>query len=85
MYVLIYCSILFIVTLVFTSIHLHRHRKAGGHSMPGRQNTTTTGASYDSKPVEMQPNNGQQPSYAAQPQYNGQQQQPVYGDQMASA
>jgi hypothetical protein len=25
---------LFVATLVFTSIGLHRHRKAGGHCMP---------------------------------------------------
>jgi hypothetical protein len=29
-------SIFFIVTLVITSVWLHRHRKAGGHCTPGR-------------------------------------------------
>jgi hypothetical protein len=29
-------SIFFIVTLVMTSVWLHRHRKAGGHCTPGR-------------------------------------------------
>jgi hypothetical protein len=29
-------SIFFIVTLVMTSVWLHRHRKAGGHCTPAR-------------------------------------------------
>lgn len=34
-------SLLFTITLVFTSIHLHRHRKAGGHCMPGSSSPTS--------------------------------------------
>jgi hypothetical protein len=28
------CSVLFIVTLAFTAVYLHRHRTAGGHCVP---------------------------------------------------
>ncbi|CAG8959421.1 hypothetical protein HYFRA_00001319 [Hymenoscyphus fraxineus] len=35
--------ILFTTTLVFTGIFLHKHRAAGGHSMPSKASTTTTG------------------------------------------
>ncbi|KAE8450133.1 hypothetical protein EG329_006914 [Mollisiaceae sp. DMI_Dod_QoI] len=34
--------LLFTITLIFTSIHLHRHRKAGGHCMPGSSAPTST-------------------------------------------
>jgi len=60
--------ILFIITLVFTALALHRHRLNGGHCMPGRMGTgpNTTAAKTD---VELQ-----------QQQHNGQyQQQPVQG------
>ncbi|CAG8971340.1 hypothetical protein HYALB_00005958 [Hymenoscyphus albidus] len=35
--------ILFTTTLIFTSIFLHKHRAAGGHSMPSKANTTPSG------------------------------------------
>jgi hypothetical protein len=62
-------SILFIVTLVITSIYLHRHRKAGGHSTTNALNTAPAPVTNEQKDVELQANNGQQPTYAA----NGQQ------------
>jgi hypothetical protein len=34
MMMMMMCSALFVVTLVFTGIGLHRHRKAGGHCTP---------------------------------------------------
>jgi hypothetical protein len=34
--------IFFVVTLIMTSIWLHRHRKAGGHCMPGRSGAVAT-------------------------------------------
>jgi len=51
--------LLFIVTLVFTSLYLHRHRTAGGHCMPGTMGTASVRA--EPKPVELHQNE-QQPT-----------------------
>ncbi|KFZ18765.1 hypothetical protein V501_01012 [Pseudogymnoascus sp. VKM F-4519 (FW-2642)] len=61
--------ILFIVTLVITSIYLHRHRKAGVHCMPGALDTAPV--TQEQKGVELQ---GQQPQqyYPATPQHDQQ-------------
>lgn len=84
--------ILFIITLVFTSIALHRHRKAGGHCMPNSVNTGGP-VTHEQKDVELQ-GQGQyapqaQQTQPQQPYYppQQQQQQPTHGydQQVASA
>jgi hypothetical protein len=59
-------SLLFIITLAFSAVYLHRHRQAGGHCMPGKMATAPMTAEH--KDVEQQPTeyNGQPP--AAYPQ-----------------
>ncbi|OBT40519.1 hypothetical protein VE00_08992 [Pseudogymnoascus sp. WSF 3629] len=61
--------ILFIVTLVITSIYLHRHRKAGGHCMPGALHTAPV--TQEQKGVELQ-GQQQQQYYPAPPQHDQQ-------------
>jgi len=66
--------ILFVITLVITSIHLHRHRKAGGHCTTGALNTAPAGAApvtQERKDLELQggPAPHPAPQYAPQPQY----------------
>lgn len=79
--------LLFVATLAITGIYLHRHRAAGGHCMAG--GAVGTGAvNHESKPVELQQNNGyngQQPVYQQQPAVYQQQpvQQQVYQQQPA--
>jgi len=63
--------ILFIITLVIFSIHLHRHRAAGGHCMPNSANTNNI--TTEPKNYEMQ----QPQNVPVQTQ-----QQPVYNTQM---
>lgn len=58
--------IMFIVTLVITAIHVHRHRKAGGHCMP---NSVRTGpVTHEQKDVELQGGHGQQQAFYPQQQ-----------------
>jgi len=75
--------ILFIVTLVMTAIHLHRHRKAGGHCTPGALHTAPV--THEQKGVELQ--GGAQPQqqqyYQAPPQEY--QAPPQHDQQVASA
>ncbi|RDW92541.1 hypothetical protein BP5796_01935 [Coleophoma crateriformis] len=60
--------VLFVVTLVVTSIHLHRHRKAGGHCVPASGAPATF---EESKPAA-------QPPAQYQAQMPEQQQQTAY-------
>jgi hypothetical protein len=53
------CSALFVVTLVFTGIGLHRHRKAGGHCTPYSSRGTGT--------TQVQPQGETVQPYAEQP------------------
>jgi hypothetical protein len=67
--------LLFVKTLVFTSIALHNHRKAGGHCVP---------SSLEAPPVQPQPMEAvpvQQPVYQPQQVYQQQPVQPVYEQQ----
>jgi hypothetical protein len=47
-------SILFVVTLVMTSIGLHRHRLAGGHCMSGRSAVPSPAAAKNEMPGQPQ-------------------------------
>jgi len=69
--------ILFVVTLVMTSIALHRHRRAGGHCMPGPVNPVAAPVTQEQKDVELQagvPTHEQPATYNPPPQNT---QQPV--------
>jgi len=59
-------SLLFVITLAFSSVYIHRHREAGGHCMPGKMATAPMTTEHND--VEQQPTgyNGQPP--AAHPQ-----------------
>jgi len=67
--------LLFVVTLVFTSIYLHRHRKAGGHCMPDSPEAGAPAL------APMQEQQIQQPVYAQPTQPVQQQPAPVYQQQ----
>ncbi|RDW80156.1 hypothetical protein BP6252_04794 [Coleophoma cylindrospora] len=60
--------VLFVVTLVVTSIHLHRHRKAGGHCVPASGPATTFD---ETKPAEQLPaqHQAQMPEHQQQAAY----------------
>lgn len=48
-------SIFFIITLVMTSVWLHRHRKAGGHCTPARAAAGPGPAPYEAKNANEMP------------------------------
>lgn len=82
--------ILFIITLVFVSVHLHRHRKAGGHCTPSRAGPSAppTGPIGGPAPVYSEAKHGHE-MYAQQPvqyvQHPDTQPQQYYAGQQVQA
>lgn len=72
--------VLFVKTLVYTSIYLHRHRKAGGHCMPSNPNAPVAVQQQPAPVQQTQP--VYQPQQPVQQVYQQQVPQPVYQQQV---